>query len=181
MADHGIIFSPAMVSALRQCRKTQTRRLSTSPLAKVQPGDRLWVRENYRLDVAYDETKARDVSPNAAVWFADGDKVGDGVPGKLRPSIFMPRWATRMTMLIDAVRIEPLRDIIEDDAIAEGAIEVVGHPYGKWQSYRHPNLAYPDPRGWYLELWDSLHTGEGQTWNDNPDVLVLTFHVEGRT
>src|SRR6478609_1878995 len=61
-------------------------------------GDRIWTRESWRADKAYDSFKPKVLPKSAAIWYeADGSKKGDGIPGKLRPSIFLPRWASRTT------------------------------------------------------------------------------------
>lgn len=190
MTDHPIIFSAAMVRALLGVRKTQTRRLATSPLRKCEVGDRLWVRETFRLDVAYDELKPTKVAENAAVWCCvDGSKVGDGVPGKTRVSIHMPRWASRLTLIVSAVRVEPLQAISRDDAIAEGlafyqpdeAEKLLmsrwsdGYFYIAWNP--GPQCPDEDPIETYAGLWRQLHKGEGQRWSDNPEVVALTFRI----
>lgn len=101
-------------------------------------------------------------------YAADGDVCGqipececsDGGP-KLHPSIFMPRWASRITLEITDVRVERVQGITEADAIAEGV---------EWQT--------PGPernRLRYRELWDSLNAKRGFGWDKNLWVWVLTF------
>ncbi len=124
MTDRPIIFSAPMVRALLEGRKTMTRRIAWKPLRligeggfgrvgllqdpspwqRVQPGDRLWVRENWQSDVRNVGRPPRDVPRTEPVWFAAG---GDPInsPGAFaiqatgwRPSIHMPRWASRLTL-----------------------------------------------------------------------------------
>lgn len=98
-----------------------------------EPGDRLWVRETWSTDFAR-------YYPCERVWYAADDdrrhdiEVRDGVRGifspesnlhvpfRWRPSIHMPRWASRITREITRVRVERLQDISEADAVAEGAV-----------------------------------------------------------
>ena len=144
MTDRPIIFSPTMVRALLAGRKTQTRRLATSPLARCVPGDRLWVREGY--------------AQHAAGFDYRADFAGFSQPaaGPWRPSIHMPRWASRLTLHVEAVRVERLQDIREADAVAEGM---------NWPVWRL-----------FQSVWNSLHGPDA--WNENPHVVVLTFRVE---
>jgi hypothetical protein len=91
-----------------------------------QAGDRLWVRETwahvpitaYRCSEGVQQT-ANPKDPDMAVVYAAGwDR---SRPGRWRPSIHMPRWASRITLEITGVRVERLQEISEDDAKAEGA------------------------------------------------------------
>lgn len=87
MKEYPIIFSAPMVRALLEGRKTQTRRLASSPLAKVQPGDRLWVRESFHPEGTY-----------------MADHPGDARSMGWKPSIHMPRSASRLTLHVTDVR-----------------------------------------------------------------------------
>lgn len=170
MTDRPIIFAGPMVAALLEQRKTQTRRLATSPLRHCQPGDRLWVKEN----LAYSWEKCR--------WYYRWDGVElESIAGKTLEtptpdrwplgvcnSIHMPRWASRLTLTVEGVRTEPLQSISEADALAEGIDRLQFPDRGDW--------GWPQRR--YLDLWQSLHDKLGQRWEDNPEVLVLTFRVE---
>lgn len=85
---------------------------------------------------------------------------------KWRPSIFMPRWASRITLTVKEVRVQRLQEISDDDCRAEG---VFGYPAGYykgcWQSE-------------YSQLWDSINGGKiGSSWQDNPWVWAYTFEV----
>lgn len=178
MKEQGTMFSAPMVRAIDAGRKTQTRRLASSPLAKLPPGRQLWVRETFRFDTAYDNLKPVDCPPRAAVWYeADGAQRGEGVAGKCRPAIHMPRFAARIGLKLESVRIEPLHAISEADAIAEGIVPFRGDP-----TYTHhveigPGafLGGANARKAYKRLWTMLHTKAGERWEDNPDVVVLTF------
>lgn len=188
MREHPIIFSGPMVRALLDGRKTQTRRLAwrvapaavrfddpsagmtpgqPSPWQRVQPGDRLWVREAWKLVPASayrcSEGVQQTLNPNdpdwAAVYRAGWDRSTGGTPW--RPSIHMPRWASRITLHVEAVRVERLQDITDADAAAEGvAARAAEEPVGM-AAYR------------FRDLWDSLHGPEA--WDANPEVVVLQF------
>ena len=142
----------------------------TCPYGKL--GDHLWVKETFRPTGLFASHKPRDTK--ACGWFSyqadpvqlDRDKVI-----KWRPSIFMPRWASRITLEITNVRTERLQDINEADALAEGvaidrgsAYHVAGHE-GKW--------AHSTARGCFETLWGSINGTD--SWRSNPWVWVITF------
>lgn len=130
-------------------------------------GDRLWVREAWAaiVDGAW---RQDDV-----IYRADGN---EGWKHGWRPSIHMPRWASRITLEVTGVRVERLQDISEADAEAEGieakVICGVGH---SWTHYGNPNgpVGWTDPRQSFASLWTSLH-GPG-AWEANPWVAVIEF------
>lgn len=217
MTDRPIIFSAPMVRALLDGRKTQTRRLATSPLRKCEAGDRLWVRESCAAEelcrpprerpataaerqrfgrtrmvdldeqdgqdgVRYAADKAFAPIPNSREagdqWselFHYGGGRPEGAVGRLVPSIHMPRWASRITLIIKSVRIEPLQSISKADAIAEG-IESLGSCQGSeiWRNYESRS-GWWEPRESYRSLWASLHGAE--SWAANPEVVVIDFSV----
>ncbi len=147
--------------------------------APYQVGDSLWVRENWRTFASLDAVKPSDIwTPDcgrgAGIFYeADGgglsiDKAGErcmtvGVRedraafGKLRPSMFMPRCFSRLTLTCTDVRVERLQDISDEDVRAEGMPADVAN----------------SPRVWYMALWNSLH-GAG-AWEANPFVSVTSF------
>ena len=126
-----------------------------------RPGDRLWVRETWARD---DEDGAvfyrADLGTNSGADDWERNRL-DGAPKyRWRPSIHMPRWASRITMEIVSVRVERLQDITRGDAMAEGC------PF--------PNMADgSDPLKWYAELWEQIN-GPG-SWAANPWVWVIEF------
>jgi hypothetical protein len=182
MPDHPIIFSGQMVRALLDGRKTQTRRLAwrkpqwcagvvsgcyitdPSPWQRVQPGDRLWVRESGAWSDGVAAYAATDTKPPSARW---------------RPSTHMPRWASRITLHVEEVRVERLQAISEEDAGAEGVTD-----FAKLRAIApHEDLAECQTRlRWrqreFALLWNTLH-GPG-AWEANPEVVVLQFRVERR-
>jgi hypothetical protein len=202
-----------MVRAIREGRKTQTRRVLGSRSALYpgprdvtpemvgdgvwgwvsdgvilagigacpygQPGDRLWVRETWAVHSLQMEGQGTGYMLQ---WRADGatretawdggraSQVGETGDDVLdccrrqadkgwRPSIHMPRWASRLTLAVTEIRVERLQAISEEDARAEGCS-------GRQQS---------------LDLWDSMETTDGIksrrgcSWADNPWVWVVSF------
>jgi hypothetical protein len=124
-------------------------------------GDRLWIRETFAWSgYAADHQEV--------LWRADGGHSEDERGGaRWRPSIHMPRWASRITLEITDVRIERLSDISEQDAIAEGITEYKGGwTNGILGPFCDPILAFAD-------LWESIN-GAGSI-EQNPWVWVVEF------
>lgn len=117
-------------------------------------GDRLWVREAFYVQP---ELWARNHGPQPVHYAADTNReeVEDYVQ---KPSIHMPRWASRITLEITGVRVERVQEISEEDARAEG-IDA------------RPQAAIP----WYRDLWDSINADRGYGWAANPLVWVVMF------
>jgi len=152
-------------------------------------GDRLWVREAHYL--------TDDGDHELAVYAADADDVRLHLAGveqlrachpnidwskhaRLRPSIHMPRWASRLTLIVTGVKIERLQDISEEDAIAEG-IDRVADNYGNGPAYCDYLLGKPhDTAEWYRSpidsyrsLWD--HINGPCAWDKNPWVVAYSY------
>lgn len=162
-----------------------------------QPGDRLWVREAHQwrygmkgledggtvhdpVEVYYRATpnvvSLHDHRTKARVQFADADAVwrdmlieDDG----WRPSIFMPRWASRLTLEITDVRVERVQDISEEDAIAEGTgPDMVCSPeYAARHGFEGTEHDFIFR---YRCVWDSIN-GKKHPWESNPWVWAITF------
>ena len=197
MKERPILFSAPMVRALLAGTKTQTRRgvkpqtaIMTDEMARafgVQPppvensavvscpygavGDRLWVKETWKADQIWDGHRPLDIPEGEAVLYTADKHATRIVPfgwGRGRPSIFMRRWMSRLTLELTSVRVERLNDISEEDAIAEGIdAEVTPRAPGD------PYLPVRNPSDRYRDLWESLN-GAG-SWAANPWVLVLSF------
>ncbi len=202
MTDRPIIFSAPMIRALLAGRKTQTRRLATSPLVKCVPGDRLWVRETWKSHSSWDAMPPRDV-PKANIFYRADDRYSPS-GCRWRSPLHMPRWGSRMTLVVTDVRRQTLQEINEDDARAEGC-EVHPFPGPWWQGYRddgdgelmHQEAVGDQPPNWMIDpkpmcskhldrsardafraLWMDLHDIE--SWRSNPDIVALTFTTELR-
>lgn len=132
------------------------------------PGDRLWVRENCATWGDHEAIYRADDAVEYGLAVSDGKF---GAKWKARPSIHMPRWASRLTLTVTDVRVQRLQDISEADAVAEGCDAVLA------LTIKRPNGAHPgNPRECYCDLWNSLH-GPG-AWDANPWVVALTFTVQ---
>ena len=184
MSEHPILFSAEMVRAIIAGRTTQTRRVvKPQPLSNCTelavefvygewvltyraypgggsarhvllkcpydgPGDMLWVRETFFQGYA---TVYAAEHPN--------ERPSSDPSDKWRPAIYMPRWASRLSLRIVDVEVERLHDISESDARAEGVENVYE----------------------YRELWDRIN-GKTFPWASNPWVFAITFErVESRT
>lgn len=139
-----------------------------------QPGDRLWVRETWQHANHPDGPYRSGVTVHYRADYIDdphgpgGEKSPEGRYRTWRPSIHMPRAASRITLEITGVRVERLRDISEADALAEGLTPTPG---GWWSGAE--GQAAPTPQGAYALLWDSIN-GPG-SWGANPGVWVIEF------
>ncbi|MCK1825998.1 hypothetical protein MX655_10645 [Pseudomonas aeruginosa] len=141
-----------------------------------EPGDRLWVREAWAADAQVDAIAPSDLSQGEPIWYpADLSVRQTGCSmiskGRVRPSIHMPRWASRILLEITAVRVERLQDISEEQALAEG---VRGEPCDHAQQACADIGCWGDTaKGAFGFLWESLN-GEG-SWAANPWVWVVEF------
>ena len=154
------------------------RRIVLSDISRFGTiGDRLWVRETWGLMAYHDTTdwcrdsikglseadcRERYLVEHAANWNLPNESAF------WRPSIHMPRWASRITLEITGVRVERLNDISEKDAKAEGVIPVeyegMEHPDNPWMSAQAHRDAFRD-------LWQSIYGN----WDANPWVWVYEF------
>jgi hypothetical protein len=222
MTDRPILFSAEMVRAILDGRKTQTRR-AIKPVPTFngggaifdggdgqedfvepywvfpktckygQPGDFLWVRETWTQYPI-------ELNPEPCDAWYKATSNGPPPPFKWRPSIHMPRWASRITLEVKGVRVERLQDISEDDAKAEGC-EARPFPGPWWQGYRdlgdgelihqqavgdtapdwmiEPKKMPPTPwldrsaRDGFRSIWMGLYGPDA--WDENPWVWVVAF------
>ena len=173
MKERPILFSAPMVRAILVGTKTQTRRvvklgpsgrahfggrnwhLGDPDVIKACPygqlGDRLWVREAW-MPVEHDSQPVRYRASNPSY------------AGKWRPSIHMPRWASRILLEIGSVRVERLLDISEADAEAEG-VDFIRRVPDVDETMTAVEL--------YEALWESIN-GPG-SWDANPFVWCVEF------
>lgn len=185
MSEHPILFSAEMVRAILEGRKTQTRRIIKTSVQEnffwgtcwdycrtdkennpafcaafenetvdfikcPYQADTLWVRETWVVPNS-EGCKPRDITPTNNVLY----KATDDYPW-WQPSIFMPRWASRITLLLKSVTVEQVQDITEKSAIAEGTTG----------------------REDFRRLWDEINLKRGYGWDGNPYVWVLDFEVK---
>lgn len=145
-----------------------------------QPGDRLWVREAWAQRGAWRIPAWPDADADDAYWSgtkeviytADSEKPATGWRG--RPSIHMPRWASRILLEIVSVRVERLQDINGRDADAEGAPRYAcDGPHCPDGENGCNARGCAGAREWYEELWNEIN-GAG-SWAANPWVWVVEF------
>lgn len=177
MTDRPINFRAPMIAALLDGRKSQTRRIlkpqpgvvglgdaeniltcdegyAVAGRAKPQPmpyavGDRLWVREGFAFD-------------GVMVRYYATDHVHE--LRRKRPSIHMPRWASRLTLTVTDVRVQRVQEISLGDICAEGLARSI-YDFA------------PVQRGFdaWADLWISIYGPEA--WAANPWVAALTFET----
>lgn len=182
-----ILFNGQMVRAIIEGRKTQTRRIVGNMHQDYvdvddgrgvvgwvdnctgrevvnypkrcpygQPGDRLWVRETWGQTIE-DTVCYRADEPMSIVT-------------RWRPSIHMPRWASRITLEVVAVRVERLQDISEEDAISEGVEDL---PFAYGYPVNGKTALADSAESAFKNLWESIN-GPG-SWGENPWVWVIEF------
>ena len=184
MRERPILFTGAMVRAILSGSKSQTRRVvkyqapdlvdddgwplvdrSIDGIGEVrgacpygQSGDQLWLQETWAAPHAYDHLPPRLIPQGARIHYAATEDRG----GLLwRPSIHMPRWASRITLEVTGVRVERLQDISEADALAEGVSAILDE------------MRRATPRCDFQALWQSIN-GPG-SWDANPWVWIVEF------
>jgi len=219
MKSHGLIFAGAMVRALLDRNKTQTRRPVTrhnslidggpahkdlweeldffnacvdkgpSPAGnpgpylhvpasrwgsvhriypRIQVGDQVWVRETWKPDNTF---KGGGI-PRRGIKFGDAVRWKEGSPdqkGPWKPSIFMPRWASRVTLDVTEIGAQRIQDISDKDCQAEGVTRLNAGDLGmeKWSSA-------------FRNLWISIYEKRGFGWEKNLWVWVVEFNKAGK-
>ena len=144
-------------------------------------GDLLWVREGWQAPAMDDHLSPRDMPPGLARrYLADGAEVVGfgadtvrqpiGAAGRGRPSIHMPRWASRLTLTVSEVRVQQLQDISEEDARAEGAPALLMDDEGGF--YEHGDGLH---RVGFAGLWAHLHGPA--SWDASPWVAAISFEA----
>ncbi|WP_394515002.1 hypothetical protein [Pantoea sp. SGAir0215] len=134
-------------------------------------GDRLWVRESFYehghwQGGGYDPEDSYFVSDKQVLYPADGiqrpfERKREDF-WRSRPSIHMPRWASRITLEITGVRVERLRELSEEDAKSEGVTPPAGGVLPGWEHRIN-----------FRELWMSIYGTDN--WEANPWVWVIEF------
>ena len=156
-----------------------------------QPGDLLYVREAWHAHKLDDNLLPAELSPSSPSriwWHADESRDNADYIGKVRPSIHMPRWASRLTLTITGIRVERVQEISREDSIAEGIQrDTSAFMQGGWWDYGGARLANGDPANIttnpvrsFEGLWDEINgkrrPGKPDlSWKANPWVWVITF------
>ena len=163
---------------------SMVRPSSVSPMF-APLSNRLWVRETYRpIFGQTGELISVDYKADPPEkWERLGDVVG--TPVKWRPSIHMPRWASRLTLEVKAIRAEPLLDIRDEDVIREGiyrSVEIVEPCESKYpiatdwdgdEVMLSPGVARCD----FAQMWRSIYPSGPKSWDAAPWVWVIDFEV----
>ena len=162
------------------------------PCPYGKPGDRLYVKETFwawgRWETRFNSKRGRDEwnfldmtreDRKEYIYASDGVAEMDASKSRSgalpaywkRPSIFMPRWASRITLEITSVRVERLQDISEADALAEG----IDHdsPHRSYFASDQGGPAFGSAGAAYRHLWNGIN-GPG-SWDANPWVWVVEF------
>lgn len=147
------------------------------------PSDEVWALQS--ADELGPEVRRSEWEPSQEDW--------EGV--RWQPSIFMPRWASRITLEITNVRVERLQDISPQDALAEGCGEIGDHlpafpeKYEEWSEVERERWRAGEARATYIarcadadnaiaafsQLWDSINAGRGYSFESNPWVWAISF------
>lgn len=209
MKERPILFSAPMVRAILDGRKTQTRRVvkpqpvdgdTIQPCGYPQdgfivgrprdsenawrnircpyggPGDRLWVRETWAAPHSADHFRPAHIPHGARIHYAATEDRG----GLLwRPSIHMPRWASRITLEIVSVRVERLQEISAKDVLAEGAVlRAHDDQFGHNPVSAFDGCVYLDLKSLWARGWDSINANRAP-WESNPWVWAIEFRRVG--
>lgn len=167
--------------------------------ARYAPGDRLWVREAWRAMDGQDKFSGAQIGAQCvdagyrtawsplhyeadgarANWIADPRTFGTK-PGRYRHARFMPRWASRLTLIVTDVRVQRLQDIRNEDCISEG---IAIHPNSNAPRTGPVQDQFAKDHGLishygaqFRTLWDGLNADRAP-WAANPWVCALTFTV----
>jgi hypothetical protein len=210
--ERAINFNAAMVNAILQGRKTQTRRIApiqfdnskfwgdydcytfykkmkpfigfsieNGGLELVKnhcpygnPGDRLWVRESFQYLYDFDLHSVKEIETETLDILYVADRPDSLWDAKIRPPQHMPRWASRITLEIESVRVERLQDISEADCWKEG-IEILDGYFDSETIKMSKKLKLPmeDARPFFACIWESIYGAE--SWHSNPWVWVIEF------
>lgn len=190
MKERPILFNDAMVRAIIDGRKTQTRRPvvrqphewpglqglwrggrrlpqadGPDPLAPFGiPGHRLWVRECWAPNEGHEP-----------FYRATDGEVGWTPLAGWRPSIHMPRWASRLTLEVTGVRVERVQDITQAGAVADGF--GVSEEFEEYVRNVSPGVPHrvQSARERFGDVWDGIYAAKGLGWDDNPWVWVVEF------
>lgn len=194
MAIKPILFNTEMVRAILDGRKSCTRRVvKPQPTARYgaqcikppyQPGDILYVRETWeRFECWNCEGDERGNCPKEPQKSVLDETCGcymyratDEISGDARwhPSIRMPKEAARIWLKVTDVKIERLRDVTEDGAKAEGAIDNRGFIHSPENEYDRIHTA----KEHFIKIWNSTIKKsdlDRYGWDANPWVWVIEF------
>ena len=141
------------------------------PFGKV--GDKLYVREKFQLSKGdFAPTLEEELSKKPRVLYYASDNPRYRDKDKWKPSIHMPKWASRITLEITDIRVEQLQDISGEDAKAEGSEMIASYIAGiTHEQFGSKQATY---RQGFVASWDSIAKKEYQ-WDNNSFVWVISF------
>jgi len=122
---------------------------------RYEVGDRLWVKETWASLNRYNHLKPSEIPRTATIYYLASIEYDPFGMGIIRPSRFMPRWTSRITLEVTEVRVERLNQISESDVTKEGVDNLVT----------------------FMLLWDRLNKKRGYEWKSNCWVWVITFKL----
>lgn len=204
--ERPIIMTAESVRSILTDRKMQTRRIVTLqptmsdfgwswPSSKCRSmvsleemrslgpygarGDRLWVKETWSHDAPdIDACRAAYEDVFSGLGYGPYYKATEVAPDTLRwiSPIYMPRWASRLTLEVTEVRVQRLQDISEDDALAEGVDEYDGtlDEAEICAAAKRLGCMATDSRAWYAVAWDHINAKRA-SWTSNPWIWAITF------
>ena len=153
-------------------------------------GDRLWVRETWYWNCVNPiESEPLEHRSSFIAYRADGEFAEQfqnwEKDDKWRPSIFMPRWASRITQEITSLRVERLQDITWEDTHKEGILRFDRDnpdPTNSGMGYNRGASGLPmryESIAAFMDLWDSINAKRGYGWERNPWVWVISTGIVG--
>jgi len=201
MKERPILFNTEMVRVILDGKKTQTRRIIKRPkdipseyeintsvlddkatawwenpkyksvgYSQKCPygviGDRLWVRETWQKG----QSNGKDL-----VLFYKADNDPRDINFTWKPSIYMPRWASRINLEITNIRVERVQNIIDNDALAEGVNQNMLASFGFASAESKEKFNFTQAIKTYKLLWNSINAKRGFGWDANPWVWVIEF------
>ncbi len=182
---HWIEKLPVDMTALYPNSKPTTINGDSIKCPYGQVGDRLWVRETWLESPNITDKLLREGADTWAECYYVAAETPQQIEQlkewgwKVKPSIFMPRWASRITLEITDIRVQRVQDISQQDAIAEGVIFMGGMadnwdeaPWCASLKNQEP-MKYPSAA--YGRLWDSINAKRGYGWDKNPWVWAISF------
>lgn len=186
--DNGFINTTAMTEThWRKMNKTLPESVGVTFFCPYgQPGDTLWVRETWAwsCDANLTTKTCPQYTCDKCKYYlldykanAGQDWVNDREIVKWKPSIHMPRQASRISLLVKSIRVERLQDITEEDAKAEGFTSLLCSCKG--QAYActdcmNTGVLEPAELG-FMETWEAIYNKRGYGWEVNPWVWVIEF------
>lgn len=173
-----MLFKAQMVNALMRTLnpKTETRRIADQNGASKlhNNGDLIWVKETWRPRIAHScimdacdcgDVEVGYIADNKTIFFADSEIDSDWLTPKAAqngnnvPSLFMPRWASRILLeVIEDSHVERLQDISEKSALAEGFIKLpaTGRVV-EFEGAQYFGAYWPNARAAYRDLWNNIN------------------------